>query len=90
MVELLEAGKLAVEELVGQLGKAALEAVWLGEAATAVPRPEGRDGGPMGLAAAAVGRTGGRAGASGLRRAGRSGATVLRAEWWRWGARSCG
>jgi len=35
MVELLEAGQLAVEELVGRLGQATLEAVWLGCAATA-------------------------------------------------------
>jgi len=48
MVELLEAGKLAVEELAGQLGKAALEAVLLISAEqVAGPAHPGRPGGAI-------------------------------------------
>lgn len=48
MVELLEAGKLAVEELVGEMGKAALEAVLLLSAEqVAGPAHPGRPGGAI-------------------------------------------
>jgi len=48
MMELLEAGKLAVEELVGEMGKAALEAVLLLSAEqVAGPAHPGRPGGAI-------------------------------------------
>jgi putative transposase len=48
MVELIEAGKLAVEELVGQLGKAALEAVLaISAEQVAGPAHPGRPGGAI-------------------------------------------
>ena len=50
MMELLEAGKLAVEELVGEMGKAALEAVLLLSAQqVAGPAHPGRPGGATGM-----------------------------------------